>query len=386
MHGAFVLAGAKCGAWGVPASDAPCDAWAVRARARPVRRLSLLLLLLAISACRTPASTTPTQATPVADENTVQRLKEHVRQLSVVIGPRCGATNETYVKLEQASSYVQSHFEIMLKQAKDRSLVVQRFEEAGRSFSNVGVEIEGRGGAAEIVVVGAHYDSFCGEPPYTAGADDNASGVAALLELARRFDERQRRQPMARTLRFVAFSNEEPPYFQTSAMGSLVYAQQCKRKGEKITAMISLEMLGSFSDEPGSQHYPSGIETVLGAMPASGNYLALLGNLGSRALVDEAVEAFRAGTALPVEGLAAPLIPQLGWSDNWAFWQNGYAALMATDTAMERNANYHTAADTADTLDYRRMAMAVDGLESVVARLVGMDRAPAPSPTAPSPG
>jgi Zn-dependent M28 family amino/carboxypeptidase len=336
-----------------------------------VRRAFLLLILCAgAAACRAPSAPATAVGTPAADEATATRLRDHVRQLAVEIGPRCGATNATYVKLEAASSYIQSHFEWMLRRATDRSLVLQRYEEAGKSYTNVGIEIAGRA-AGEIVVVGAHYDSFCGAEPYTPGADDNASGVAVLLELARRFDERQRVEPMARSLRFVAFANEEPPYFQTGAMGSLVYAQQCQRRSERVVAMLSLEMLGTYRDEEGSQTYPRGIERLLD-LPKRGDFLAIVGNLGSRSLVDDTVGAFRRGSSLPVEGLAAPFLPQLGWSDNWAFWQAGYAAVMATDTAMQRNPNYHGAGDTADTLDYRRMAMAADGLTAVVAELTGM--------------
>ena len=331
----------------------------------------LWLLALVACGCRAPAGGAVAAVEAKHDAATAGRLREHVRQLAEQIGPRCGATMATYVKLEAASQYVQSHFELLLRGRKDRSLLLQRFDEQGKSYANVGVEIEGSD-PREVVVVGAHYDTFCaaGEP-YTPGADDNASGVAVLLELARRFDESQRSADaaMVRSLRFVAFPNEEPPFFRSAGMGSLVYVQQSQRKNENIHAMLSLEMLGYFSDEADSQRYPYGIDHVFGALPERGDFLAIVGNLGARSLVDESIEAFRRGSALPVDGLAAPFVPQLGWSDNWAFWEGGYPAAMVTDTALERNPNYHLAGDTVDTLDYDRMAMAVDGLVEVIRQL-----------------
>lgn len=330
----------------------------------------LVAAALLAAGCRAPSAERSEAAATWKDDATAARLRGHVRMLSETIGPRCGATNATYVKLEQASQYIQQNLELLLRGAEDRVLTVQRYDEGGKSYANVTAEITG-GDAKQVIVVGAHYDSFCGAgEPYTPGADDNASGVAMLLELAQRFDARQRSTPrLARTLRFVAFANEEPPYFQTAGMGSLVYAQQCQHRGETVAAMLSLESLGYFADQPGSQRYPAGLERLLSSLPGQGDFLAIVGNLGSRQLVFDAVEAFRAGSPLPVEGLAAPFVPQLGWSDNWAFWKTGFSAAMVTDTAVERNPNYHLAGDTGATLDYRRMAMAVPGLVEVIARL-----------------
>jgi len=341
-----------------------------------------LLALLAATAlallagCRpSTAPATGDAAAGPRDPATAERLRADVRTLSEEFAPRCGATAETHEKLEAAARYLTSNVELLLRGASDRRMIVQRFEERARLYSNVVFEFEVEG-AEEIVVVGAHYDSYCGTPPYTPGADDNASGTAMALELARRFDQRRRAAgatPWRRALRFVFFANEEPPYFQTAAMGSLIYAQQAQQKGERIAAMLSLETLGYYRDEPGSQTYPYGIDRFLD-LPVRGDFLAFAANLDSRALMVEVVDAFRRGTALPADGLAAPGIPQLGWSDNWAFWQAGFPAVMVTDTAPQRNPNYHLASDTWDTLDYRRMAMAADGLEEAIAVLVGAGR------------
>lgn len=173
------------------------------------------------------------------------------------------------------------------------------------------VEKKGSTVPSEIVIVGAHYDSVAGCP----GADDNASGVAALLVPAR---ELATANPL-RTLRFVAFANEEPPYFQTAEMGSRVFARNCRARGENVVAMMSLETIGYYSDEDGSQKYPA----PFGAFyPSRGNFIAFVGNLASRALVHRAVGAFRRRASFPSEGGALPgFVPGVGWSDHWSFWQ-----------------------------------------------------------------
>jgi hypothetical protein len=228
----------------------------------------------------------------------------------------------------------------------------------GRACHNIEVEI--RGTRPEILAVGAHYDSVFGSP----GANDNASGVAGLLALARRFAGK----PCGQTLRFVAFVNEEPPYFQTEEMGSLVYARRCKARGDKISAMISLETIGYFSDEPRSQKYPS---PGLGFFyPSKGNFIGFVGNLRSRALLRGAVSAFKKERKLPCEGAALPAaIPGMGWSDHWSFWECGYPAIMVTDTAPFRYPHYHSSTDTPDKLDYDRFALVVSGMEKVIVEL-----------------
>lgn len=213
--------------------------------------------------------------------------------------------------------------------------------------------------STDIILIGAHYDSVYDSP----GADDNASGVAALLALARRFARSQPQKP----LRFVAFANEEPPHFQSAAMGSFAYAKRCHERGERIAAMLSLESLGYYDPSPGAQRYPPALSPFF---PATGDFIAFAGNLGSRALVKRCANAFRAHGAMHAESAALPeLIPQTGWSDQWSFWQFGWKAIMVTDTALFRNPHYHTPHDTPDTLDYERLARTVDGLEAVIAEL-----------------
>lgn len=226
----------------------------------------------------------------------------------------------------------------------------------GTTCPNIAVEVAGTTAPHEIIVVGAHYDAFQG----SAGADDNASGVAGVLALARRFHAR----PQPRTLRFVLFANEEPPCFMTDDMGSLVYARACRERGDNIVAMISLESIGYFSDAHGSQQYPRPLDLLY---PSRGDFIAFIGNYGSRALVRDSIRSFRDHARFPSEGAALfEGVPGVGWSDHWAFWQCDYHAIMVTDTATFRNPNYHTAADLPDTLDYDRMARVVEAMQAVL--------------------
>jgi hypothetical protein len=234
----------------------------------------------------------------------------------------------------------------------------ESYDVRGQACHNIEVEI--RGSRPETLIVGAHYDSVLGSP----GANDNGSGVAGLLALARRFAGK----PCGRTLRFVAFVNEEPPHFQTEEMGSLVYAKRCQVRGDKISAMISLETIGYFSDAPGSQKYPS---AGLGFFyPSKGNFIGIVGNTSSRALLRAAVSAFKKEQKLPCEGAALPAaISGIGWSDHWSFWECGYPAIMVTDTAPFRYPYYHMSSDTPAKLDYDRFALVVSGMEKVIAEL-----------------
>lgn len=212
----------------------------------------------------------------------------------------------------------------------------------------------------EILIIGAHYDTIPGSP----GANDNGSGIAALLEVARQFQEVE---PQI-TVRFVAFANEEPPFFRTDLQGSRVYALGCKRLGENVIGMIALETLGYFSDEPGSQLYPAPLSWFY---PDKGNFLAFVGNLASRDFVHGCINSFRENeTPLPSEGVAAPeFLPGIGLSDHSSFWDHGYPALMLTDTAMFRYPYYHTRDDTPEKIDYQRLALAVRGITVIVNKL-----------------
>jgi hypothetical protein len=263
-----------------------------------------------------------------------------------------------YPALNAAADFIEKSF-------LDAGLQPRRHTYAVRGLACHNIEAEIAGTSPEVVLVGAHYDSVLGAP----GANDNGSGIAAVLALARRFATAT---PFA-TLRFVAFTNEEPPYFQTPEMGSLVYASHCKARGDRITAMISLETIGYFSDVPGSQIYPS---PGLGAFyPKTGNFIGFVGNVGSRALLKRAIKVFRGQARIPSEGAAVPsFIPGVGWSDHWAFWQQDYPGIMVTDTAPFRYPHYHALTDTPDKLDYDRFTLVVSAMEGVIADLVAPAR------------
>jgi Zn-dependent M28 family amino/carboxypeptidase len=221
---------------------------------------------------------------------------------------------------------------------------------------NLEVTLPGTERGSEIIVVGAHYDTVRGSP----GADDNASGVATLIEIARTL------RPLAlrRTVRLVAFVNEEPPFFFTRRMGSWIYASAARRRGDDIRLMLSLEMLGCYSDAPASQSYPPLLRWFY---PDRGNFVAFVSNLRSRRALDAAVRAFRSRSDFPAQRLASPgFVPGVAWSDQLSFWRAGYAGVMVTDTAFYRYAHYHAASDTPEKIAYPQMARVADGLAQAI--------------------
>jgi hypothetical protein len=267
-------------------------------------------------------------------------LKSTVETLSETIG---GRNLANYGKLEQTRSYItrrlaRSGYQVDLDEFK-----------VGKPVYNL---VFTKPGNEEILVVGAHYDTA----PITPGANDNGSGVAVLLELAERLQD----VPLKRTVRFVFFVNEEPPYFMTESMGSEVYASRCAQLSEDIIGMLSLETMGYYSDEPGSQKFPPGIE----GYPDTGNFLAFISEPNSQPFLEQCLDSFQ---GLPVESLVAPAtVEGVSWSDHASFWRHGYPGVMVTDTAPFRYPHYHRKSDTADQLDYQSLGRAVDGLEMVI--------------------
>ena len=268
---------------------------------------------------------------PFPDKDLVKRLQGHVAEL---------AKTERNTDLERPARYIAEAF------GKDATF--QAFESGGRTVRNI------EAGAGPIVV-GAHYDTVPGSP----GADDNASGVAVLIELARMLPQHG--------IRFVAFANEEPPYFMGPDMGSWVSAKRSRDKGEPVRAMFSLEMLGYYRDEPGSQRYPFPLGWFY---PDRGDFIAFVGDLGARPLVRKGILLFRKNARFPSEGVAAPaFVPGVTWSDHWSFRDHGFPAIMVTDTAFFRYPHYHLPSDTPDKLDYERMARVTLGLAAMLKEL-----------------
>jgi hypothetical protein len=264
------------------------------------------------------------------------RLRLHVAAL---------AASERNTDLETPARYVE---QALLSQGLRFS--VQEFTSGGRRVRNI------EAGTGDIVV-GAHYDTVPGSP----GADDNASGVAALLELAALLAKENL------PIRFIAFANEEAPYFYGPEMGSWTWAKRARERGETIRAMFSLEMLGYYRDAPGSQRYPPPLGLFY---PERADFIAFVGDLGARSLVRRSIGIFREKSGFPSEGVAAPsFIPGVTWSDHWSFRQHGYPAIMITDTAFNRYPHYHLPSDTPDKLDYERMARVTLGLAEMLREL-----------------
>lgn len=297
--------------------------------------------------------TGPAPRPSAAEQRVATELRAHVAALAEDIGPRRATLDDS---LQRAERYIMDELGAL---SGAGALKREQLADAPGSPANVVFELLGTQ-SGPVVLFGAHYDTDQGGTP---GANDNGSGVATALVLAKRLSAAKHALP----IRIVFFANEEMPYFRTAAMGSLQHAQGCRKRGEHLRAMLSLETMGYYSDEPGSQHYPAAISVFY---PDRGNFVGFVGNLASRSLVREVIGRFRQHATIPSEGAALPdALPGVGWSDHWAFWHEGYEAIMVTDTALFRDPAYHQRSDIAPNLDYERLARVVVGLERVALEL-----------------
>ena len=307
--------------------------------------ISLLSLALVVSfglywALRTPALFYSVENKIAEHSIDPAALEQHVRMISEHLGPR---DFSNLPGLEEVAGYIHSVFEAAGARAE-----YQEYEVGATTYKNVTAEFGPD--TDERIVLGAHYDSAGALP----GADDNASGVAGVLELARQFQK----HPPTIKVELVAYCLEEPPYFRTPSMGSAVHARRLRERGIKVRAMYSLEMLGYYVDEPGSQKYPSPLLNLF--YPSTGNFITVVSTYGQDNLGGRVKKAMQVATDLPVHSLTAPkFLVGIDFSDHMNYWNNDYPAVMITDTSFYRNPNYHTPYDTADTLDYQRMAQAV---------------------------
>lgn len=290
-----------------------------------------------------------------------ERLHRHVDILAGVIGPRHHGRPSS---MDAAVAYIERE----LARHGDR-VIHETFPTGHRTSVNLIVERPGTARPDEVVILGAHYDTV----PDTPGADDNASAVAALIEVARLLASCRTR----RTVRFIAFANEEPPYFYTQDMGSQVHARRCRARDECIRAMVGLEMIGYYRADAGSQRYPAPIIAPLRwLLPSRGRFVAAVGNMRSVRALLRFRRGFRRAVRFPL--LAMPLpeaIHAIRLSDHGSFWDQGYAALMVTDTSFFRNPHYHRASDTPDTLDYGCLARVTVGIAGGISALAGGSRA-----------
>ncbi|MDX6614473.1 MAG: hypothetical protein QOD75_3659 [Blastocatellia bacterium] len=278
------------------------------------------------------------------------RLEAHVRMLSEQLTPRDESHPEN---LDRVAAYVRGEFE------QARAIVTeQTFQVKDKTYRNVIAQFGPD--TSERIVVGAHYDTA---GPYP-GADDNASGIAGLIELAYLCGK----SAFPLRIELVAFTLEEPPHFRTPQMGSAVHASSLKQQGVRVRTMLALEMIGYFDDAPATQKFPASFLAAF--YPSRGNFIGVVGTFGDGLLLRRVKAAMRSGAALPVFSISAPsFVPGVDFSDHLSYRHLGYPSLMVTDTAFYRNPNYHTPADQPQSLDYRRMAMVVEGVFAAVVML-----------------
>jgi len=283
------------------------------------------------------------------NEISIQRLRTHVYELAGKIGEHNVFHPDA---LHAAEAYITNEWQQQGYEVRKQTYTAQDVECAN-------LEITRAGNSTDVILIGAHYDSVFGSP----GANDNGSGVAALLELSRLIQD----VAPETSLRFVAFVNEEPPFFFWPSMGSMVYAKAARQRGDPIRFMISLETVGYYRHQRCSQTYPPLLKHFY---PDTGNFIAFVSNLRSRHILRDCVQAFSSATDFPVQSIAAPaIVPGVSLSDQLAFWRHGYKALMITDTAFYRYPYYHTARDTPDKLDYEPFAEMTNGLFLMLCRL-----------------
>lgn len=294
-----------------------------------------------------PQALSSTKASPT-------ELEKDVRTLSEKFIPRDHLHPEN---LNQVADYITTRWEDAGLTVTEQSFVVNDM-----TYKNVITHIGPKTSSANTpakVVIGAHYDA-AGELP---AADDNASGVAGLIALARQLAHAHAQQPFTYPIELVAYTLEEPPYFGSQHMGSYVHAARAKQQNQRIRYMLSLEMLGYYSDEPSSQYFPSPVLTPF--YPNKGNFIAVIGQLDPLrpSLTKRIKTGMMPHTAVPIYSMDAPTIVQgIDFSDHRNYWAHGYPAAMLTDTAFFRNTHYHTPEDTAEKLNYTKMAQVIDGL------------------------
>lgn len=318
-----------------------------RTASRNARRAFIALTI--IVTMPTSGSERPEPAT--VNDEIQAALRTHVTKLAGDIGERNMFHPQA---LRRAAAYIEHTW-----QQQGYRVARQEYQARGETIANLEVSRAGTDPAAGIVLVGAHYDSVVGSP----GANDNGTGVAALLEVARQLTARK----LCRTVHLVAFVNEEPPFFKTASMGSRVYAKMARTRGDDIRAMLCLETIGYFSDAPDSQHYPPLFNLFY---PERGNFIGFVSDFRSRPLLKQVVAAFRAASDFPLEYVSTfSFIPGVDWSDHWSFWREGIPAVMITDTAPYRYPYYHTSLDTVDKVSYPQLARVTEGLVAVVTAL-----------------
>jgi hypothetical protein len=305
-----------------------------------------LQILLILGICAISSSSTLIAAEePSTDLPAV--LKKHVLALTGTANPRSYQFMES---LNAAADYVEGQLKSIGLETRNQEYIAK-----GKTFKNIVCRIDA--GKPKTVLIGAHYD-VCGAGP---GADDNASGVAGLIELARILHAN--RKTLNHNIEIIAYTNEEPPFFRTKGMGSYVHAESIKKRKHTIEYMIALEMIGYYSARKESQTYP--VPEMKQIYPSTGTFIAVVGNNRSADIVTSLTQAIKENSTIDCQSLVAPpTLTGMDFSDHVNYWDLGMKAVMITDTAFYRNKNYHQRTDSPATLDYKRMAEVVKGLAS----------------------
>ncbi len=282
-------------------------------------------------------------------KNKIDRIYKDVEFLSTI---RPFRNYKNINSLEKASDYIHSIFK-----ENAQETYIQIFQVENQLFKNIVASFNTD--KKERIVVGAHYD-VAGETP---GADDNASGIAGLLEISRLLKEEN--PPLKYRVDLIAYANEEPPFFGTTGMGSYVHAKSLYEEKVPVKVMLCLEMIGYFSEKPKSQSFPFPFMSMF--YPDTGNFIGIVGKIGQKKITVSIRDIMRRNSKIPIYSINAPrIIPGVDYSDHRNYWHFGYNAVMITDTAFYRNPNYHRRTDTADTLDYEKMYQVIRGIFSVL--------------------
>jgi hypothetical protein len=281
------------------------------------------------------------------------RMREDVSYLQS-LGPRNSMSEAEYSQLRVCEAWVKQRWE-----SQGYSVQVHSFSVENRDYANLEIELAGRTAPSRVIVVSAQYDTLPGSP----GANNNGSGLAVLFQLS----ELLRHHSPDKTLRVVAFVNEEDPFFGTEKMGSYQYARQAHQRGEDIEFMLSLDALGIYKDEPGTQTLPFPFSLFY---PDRGNFLAFIGNLPSRRYITITTRGFRKGSAFPIRaGVVPEWVEGAGWSDHLSFWKFGYPAIQVTDTGAFRSASHTTSDDTMEKLNFDALSRIVVGMYGAIIEL-----------------
>jgi hypothetical protein len=317
---------------------------------RSALRITSVLLILFVTGCYLIAQPSMRSNEPSSKNADEVKLRQHVDAMSKDFYPRNSDHTEN---LNRCAEYISTHFKNAGAEVEMQDYIVDKL-----TYKNV----IGRFGVGKPkkIIVGAHYDS-CDETP---GADDNASGVAGLLELAQLIGKDQ---PDAE-IELVAYTLEEPPFFSGPQMGSVIHANSVASEKDKIIGVIVLEMIGYFSDAPGSQDYP--VPVMKGYYPSRGNFITVVSRWDQSEWISDLKAGMKGTTDLPVYSFRGPAsLPGVDFSDHRNYWPHDIPAAMVTNTAFYRNKNYHTEQDTADRLDYHRMGKVVVGVYEAIKAL-----------------